>query len=299
MIRWTVIRGKRIPAPVAPIPSAYMAVAGNVVKLVEAVYLELIGHVPEDSARDDALPRNLRANRPAIVEILRNTDRARELSEHGLSVLVDNFLQFLDFHSVLDNLGNSVVRDANQGFDKLIQAAGDGRKLKAQIAVIDHRAAKDTARFLNGFRQKNLGLIRTMVAKQVENTENALRNTYGLPPRDIAKAVQSATGITESHAELVARDQTLKMNSQVQEFRARSLGADYYTWVTSNDERVRGRPGGKWANAQSNHWRLHGKRFQFSNPPVTNEKKNIRLNPGMDFQCRCTAAPDLSHIFGE
>lgn len=297
MIRFVWVKGRRFPAPIAPAPVAYMSIARRLVSLIQSVYLEVHG-LPHVDTRDDAISR-LTNNRKVIVSILRATDRARDLTEHNLSLLVDNFLQFADFTGVVDSMGNAVIRDANTAFNRLVESVGNGRPLKAQIATIDHRVSKETARFLPGFRQKNLGLIKTMVTKQVEATEQVLRGTYGQTAEDIANAIQTATNISTSHAELIARDQTLKMNAQVQRFRAQSLGANQYTWITSMDERVRGRPGGKWADAQSNHWRLHGKKFSFNDPPLTNEKKGIRLNPGEDFQCRCTATPDLSHIFGE
>lgn len=301
MIRWAVVGKRRVPVPVAPSHLAYKSILGRLLREIESVYLEAFGVPAPDGDRTDAIPglrRGGPGNRVALVRFLQNTDRSRDFSEHAISVLIDGFEQFAGFPDLVDASGKAIVRDANTGFERMIEAQGAGRKVKASIYAIDHRATtSQMSRFLDRFRRDNTGLIRKLIGEQVVRTERIVREGYGEHVGVLSERIREATGTTESHAELLARDQTLKLNSDIQSFRAKSVGAEWYTWITSNDERVRGRPGGKWANAQSNHWRLHGKKFKYTDPPITNEKKGIRLNPGRDFQCRCTASPDLSHIF--
>ena len=280
---------------------AYRAHLLSLLREVESLYLEAFAPGAETASgeRTDAI-ENRRGNRAAIVRILRDTDRSRDFTEHAISVLIDGFEQFAGFPQFVDETGKAIIRDANTGFEKMVEAQASGRKVKASIYAIDHRAkTSQMSRFLDRFRRDNTGLIRRLIGEQVVRTENIVREGFGEHVSVLAERIREATGTTESHAELLARDQTLKMNSDIQSFRAKSVGAEWYTWVTSNDERVRGRPGGKWANAQSNHWALHGKRFRYNDPPITNPKKGIRLNPGRDYQCRCTASPDLSHIFDD
>ena len=298
MIRFVTINGRRVPAPTAPAPVAYTSALSNMVREIESLYLEALGLPHPATRHDSGLVQRLLGNRPALVRLLQSTDRARGLTEHGLSLAIDGVMEYFGFNHLVDQFGRAVIGEANRGFDKLVDTVADGRKVKASIYAIDHRAkTSDMSRFIDGFRRKNTGLIRKLIGEQVVRTEQVVSENYGEHVEVLAQRIQQATGTTESHAELLARDQTLKTNADVQRFRAQSLGADYYIWVTSNDERVRGRPGGKWANAQSNHWRLHGKRFAFNDPPTTNEKRGEKNNPGMDYQCRCTATPDLSHIF--
>ena len=299
MIRYVNVRGKRIPAVVTPRGSAYRAGLANMVREIESIYLEAMGWPHVNHFKQDGSVRNLLGNRTAIVAKLRATDRARGFSQNGLTLAIDGFLEYFGGSAgLVDQFGRAVIGESNKTFDALIQAAGNGAPVQARIYAIDHRAkTSDMGRFLDGFRRDNTALIRKLVGRQVLSTENVLANGYGEHVDVLAARIREATGTTESHAELLARDQTLKANADVQAFRAKSLGAEQYTWITSNDERVRGRPGGKWADAQSNHWRLHGKVFSYNDPPVTNETKGIRLNPGRDFQCRCTATPNLSHIF--
>lgn len=292
MIRYIWVNGKRAVAPLAPIPVAYTEALHALTAAIGDLYMEAFAAPREDNGSN-----RLRGNRFAIVDILRKTDRVRGLSEHNISILTDRLLEALDFHTVIDTTAAAIIRDANTGFERLIQSSAKGRKLKTALQVIDIRARHETSRFVPLFRRNNTGLIRALVSKQVEATENVLAKHYGKHVVELSAEIQATTGATKSHANLLARDQTLKLNSDIQQFRSQSVGATKYTWITSNDERVRGRPGGKWADSDSNHWKLHGLVFEYNSPPVTNSKKGIRLNPGRDFQCRCTASPNLDHIF--
>lgn len=79
--------------------------------------------------------------------------------------------------------------------------------------------------------------------------------------------------VSESRAELIARDQTLKLNGAINEARQRGAGVESYTWSTAGDERVR-----------EEHAALDGQVFQWTDPPEPG-------HPGEDFQCRCVAIP--------
>ena len=88
--------------------------------------------------------------------------------------------------------------------------------------------------------------------------------------------------VSESRAQLIAVDQTLKLNSALTEDRHKSVGIDSYIWSSSNDERVR-----------EMHRDLDGTQHSYDDPPVTNEQGDTN-NPGGDYRCRCLATPVLS-----
>jgi len=79
--------------------------------------------------------------------------------------------------------------------------------------------------------------------------------------------------VSNSRAELIARDQTLKLNGQINRHRQLSVGVEEYIWDTSGDERVR-----------ESHAVLDGRKFSWHAPPSVG-------HPGQDFQCRCGAIP--------
>lgn len=109
-------------------------------------------------------------------------------------------------------------------------------------------------------------------------------NNYGTRVEVLAKQLQDRSNVSDSRAELIARDQTLKTNASINQARQEDSGIEEYTWSTSLDERVRGNPDGKWPDADPSHYDLEGKVFSWDDPPEPG-------HPGEDYQCRCIAVP--------
>lgn len=86
--------------------------------------------------------------------------------------------------------------------------------------------------------------------------------------------------VSESRAELIARDQTLKLAGAINEARQKDAGLTYFVWSTSNDERVR-----------PEHAALDNQVFDWSALPEPGA-------PGQDFQCRCVAIPYVPELEG-
>ncbi len=116
----------------------------------------------------------------------------------------------------------------------------------------------------------------------------------GVRVEEIRDRIQERMNVVRSRAELIARDQTLKLYGQIQEERQTQAGIEEYTWSTSLDERVRGNPSGIYPKSHGNHWKLEGRTFRWDDPPVVDEKTGRKEHPGGDFQCRCAAIPVLS-----
>jgi len=116
----------------------------------------------------------------------------------------------------------------------------------------------------------------------------------GTRVEEIRDRIQARMNVVRSRAELIARDQTLKLYGQIQEERQTQAGIEEYVWSTSQDERVRGNPGGIYPKSHGNHWKLEGRTFRWDDPPVVDEETGRREHPGGDFQCRCAAIPVLS-----
>lgn len=156
------------------------------------------------------------------------------------------------------------------------------------------------AGFAREFIKTNTMLIRSVSFQQLDLVEDLM--AQALPAqwdvRELAKQIEGSFDVTRARARLIARDQTLKGNSDLNQLRQRQGGVTEYYWVTSRDERVRGRPGGKWANSDGNHWVLDGTRQRWDAPPVVNPKRGDRAHPGQDYQCRCTATPIIPGFEG-
>lgn len=124
-----------------------------------------------------------------------------------------------------------------------------------------------------------------------------LRSTYGnvFGPRKDGKM---------SRVELLVRDQIGKLNGLITKNRMQEAGGNFYIWQTGMDERVRGRPGGRYPKAIPSHWIMQGKICRWDNNSVyadegdVDDKGNLIWKsrtgsmpiaiPGQEILCRCT-----------
>lgn len=152
--------------------------------------------------------------------------------------------------------------------------------------------------FIQRFIEKNIRLIRSVATDQLDRMENVVAKATAGQVRveTLRDQILSTFNVTESRAALIARDQTLKSNADLIQLRQQQVGVTEYIWTSSKDERVRGRPGGKWAKSQSDHWSLDGTRQSWLVEPITNPVTGERNHPGRDYQCRCTATPIVDHL---
>lgn len=140
------------------------------------------------------------------------------------------------------------------------------------------------------------GLSAKEIAKQIkELNQEMFGDRYKIDPKT-GKRIK-----VMSRAEKIARDQTGKLNSLLMQKHMQDIGADVYEWNTAMDERVRGRPGGRYPKAKPSHWAMNGKLFKWSNQNVYAEKSdpntwkprsgNMSFSiPGMEILCRCWAS---------
>ena len=132
---------------------------------------------------------------------------------------------------------------------------------------------------ITDFVGENIDLIRTLSKSYVARVGDTLFDMQGARVEDISKALQYDLDVTKSHADLIAVDQTLKLNSQMTEARQTQVGITTYAWMTAHDERVR-----------PDHQALDGTYHDWADePPVVDTRTGRREHPGRDFRCRCQA----------
>lgn len=157
------------------------------------------------------------------------------------------------------------------------------RVMRIDFGKLGHAAQQQTwvrnnVRLIKSVSFERLEAVRATVEESVLSGERH----EGLRDKLIAQF-----GVTKSRASLIARDQTLKLTSQLNQQRATSVGVQTYTWITSRDERVR--PG---------HKALDGTIQRYDSPPITNPRTGERNHAGFDYQCRCVAAPNTDELLG-
>lgn len=139
---------------------------------------------------------------------------------------------------------------------------------------------------LNSFRDRNVDLIKSLARNQLTDVRDVLATAEAgaWQTDELRKELQTRFGVTKSKADLLARDQTLKLNGQLTMTRQRNAGIKKYIWTTSRDERVR-----------PMHEELDGTIQDWDAPPVVSDDGR-RCHPGDDYQCRCTPFPVLEEL---
>jgi SPP1 gp7 family putative phage head morphogenesis protein len=133
----------------------------------------------------------------------------------------------------------------------------------------------------------NVQLITSIPEQYLTQVESIVMTNIrsGGRPSSIAKSLQQQFGVTERRAKMIARDQTAKVNGQLNAKRQQDVGFEYFIWTTSKDERVRDRH-----QHISEKITAYGKGvYKWSNPPLSEKGEPILC--GTDYQCRCIAAP--------
>ena len=122
--------------------------------------------------------------------------------------------------------------------------------------------------------RENVALIKTIPEEYFKRLETVVftGTTQGRNATSMIDQIVKIGGVTERRAKLIARDQTSKLNSALNQQRSQNLGVEEYIWRTAGDERVR-----------DTHKSKNGKTFRWDDPPKDTG------HPGQDIQCRCVA----------
>ena len=159
---------------------------------------------------------------------------------------------------------------------------------------------------------KNSALIKSIPEEFIKDIQLIVYNgvTSGEDYNTIAKKISGIKDISSSFGKLdnrikiIARNEIATVNAQINQARLQRLGLDLYIWRTSDDERVRGNPGGRYPNARPRHDTMDGKVCKWDDPTVYADsikqakegkwKQRSSINgpsqhPGEPIACRCIA----------
>jgi SPP1 gp7 family putative phage head morphogenesis protein len=101
--------------------------------------------------------------------------------------------------------------------------------------------------------------------------------------RQLEEEMGLSTDVAVSRAYLIARTETARANSSINQARAVSVGSNQYRWHNSGDEAVR--HSHKFLNGK----RLQGMIFSWDHPPTLDD--GMTGHPGTFPNCRCFAEP--------
>lgn len=207
---------------------------------------------------------------------------------------------YADFMRALERIFNTIINNIvskTSGFGlrrKMESLANLNRKLtvkewkkavKATLGIDireDYYLGDFYAKQLEKWVSDNVDLIKTIPEDTLEKMKDIVYEGFasGKTTTRMVKEIRMVYGVSRRRAELIARDQTAKLNGQIQRAQQMDAGITEYIWTDCRDGRVRAR-----------HRELHGETCSWDNPPVVDIKTGRRCHPGQDYQCRCIGRP--------
>jgi len=210
------------------------------------------------------------------------------------------------------NFANVFLKLADKAKRKLLRRFSNDRLSKISKKYTGQADKRNAKQFYEnveskvGISQKQLeateGLTFTINAYQAETSQwiQKLRDetlqqwiagtlrmmAEGTGLEEILSQFDDMTEKRKNHAKMVARTQIATFNSLTSKARAQNLGIEKAVWVTAQDERVRGNPGGKYPNAHPSHYWADGKEFDLAKG--LKFPNGDTLLPGTSYNCRCT-----------
>lgn len=156
--------------------------------------------------------------------------------------------------------------------ERFSAAARAAFKINLQ-GVID---AEDLSKYVEIAALRNAGLITGMTDDLVKRIQFVTTNSLisGETVGSLQKKLKAEFELSDNRARLIARDQTNKLNADLNRIRQQQAGVNEYDWMTARDERVR-----------EDHRRVNGERYKYGETTGTNSG----AEPGQDIQCRCLA----------
>jgi len=154
-------------------------------------------------------------------------------------------------------------------------------------------------------------LIKTIPQEYLGGVAQAVVDNFTGKPlpegRSLLQQIRVLGGQTQRRSQLIARDQTKKLNASINQVRQDSLGIKTYIWRTVKDRRVVGNPSGidpVGNKAHGNHWVMEGVHCRWDDPTVHSKdtgktwlKRTAGMpknHPGQDINCRCHAEPVIN-----
>lgn len=127
---------------------------------------------------------------------------------------------------------------------------------------------------------ENVDLITSIPEDTLDKMKDIVYEGFstGKTTTQMLKDIQTTYGVSRRKAEFIARDQTAKLNGQIQKAQQEDAGITEYIWSTCGDERVR-----------KSHKALNGKKFSWKDAPVHADGR--KCHPGQDYGCRCIGRP--------
>jgi len=231
-----------------------------------------------------------RSYRAAVRRLLTKAARAiretvipefdRERLRVGDQIAIRDELSFDQFKALLAMFSRDTEGRVQELIDLEAQRHTDKFMENARRAFeVDLRGVitkEDLREHLNALGQRNVALITGLTNDLARRVQAATLETLisGETVGKLRERIKKDLKATDSRAALIAADQTNKLNADMNRIRHMQAGITKYSWLTSQDERVR-----------PLHASLDGREYKYGEPTGAEEG----LPPGKPIRCRCIA----------
>lgn len=164
------------------------------------------------------------------------------------------------------------------------------------VASVDARATRQLAKYISippsstpavgaigeTWIATNVALGKDLLSEYVSQVQTVLQEApVGIRAETLVGELVERGKVARSRAKVIAKDQTLKLNADVNKAKQQQAGVNRYRWSASSDERVR-----------SHHADLDGQVFSWDEPPMGGgTTPDESGHPGSGILCRCVAVP--------
>ena len=229
--------------------------------LVQARLLPELSDIMDAAARGDSATR---------------TDAAKSTKLHKVIASMASELADRMAPEEMEQLaGKYATATSNRQRDQI------GRQLRAAVGVEVPLQDRTLKPLIHHFTATNVALIDSIPQRYFSQVESTVLKGIGAGSRweDVADDLEARYKVSESTAQLIARDQIGKFYASLNQARQTELGITHFIWMTDADERVCDICGP-----------LNGNRYSWSDPPVEG------LPGDAHPQCRCSADPDVEDL---
>jgi len=224
---------------------------------------------------------------PELKEIYKNNrdEKVRLDSDTDLILRAENFFQKMktDISKKTDGFGLRRKLEKLSQLNQKLTIREWKKTIKATLGIDimeDYYKGDFYKRYLSKWVDNNVDLISGIPEDTADKMREIVYEAYnkGRTTTDLLKNIKTVFDVDKNRARLIARDQTAKINGQIQKAQQQDAGIEEYIWSTSEDSRVR-----------RSHAELNGKKFRWDEPPLNSDGR--ACHPGEDYQCRCIAKP--------
>lgn len=262
-------RGRKLPpntkaaSPVQPNAGVAAAYRRKLLSLIEGMHKAALSTVQEAwRTNTPELAQDKGPSASINKQILKQFKRWRGKFDADAEVLAQWFAGQTDLHT------SNALRKS------MMESIGMTVKFKPSRAVLD---------VLDSIVAENVGLIRSIPEQYFTDIQGEVMRSVqtGRDLESLTQGLQERFGVTQSRAELIARDQSNKATESINRTRQQDLGITQAVWVHSG--------GGK--HPRESHVHADGKVYDLAKGCLVDGEY---IFPGQLINCRCVSSPVIA-----